>query len=141
MGDNGGSAAHQRAPLSKETSTEFKVGSSDEEDEEESAKPLSHSLSDQLQLLTPTSLRHRHGDQQGPDPTDLYSRVNKRPKKSKSEGEDNANRTAAEKPRSSSLPGGRDSSEEPAEKSLFIHDLTPPWKQMVSRLPSCCCCC
>ncbi len=127
MGDSSGRG--RRVPLSREASKEFEEeyseGSSDE-GEGEGAMP---SLSDQLQLLTPASLRQQQGrdrqDSPSQDPAVLYSTVNKRTKVSKSEGDGSTSKTV-EKPRTSSL------SEEPAQKSLFIHDLTPPWKQIVS---------
>lgn len=129
--------------LAREDSQEFEEGSSDEnsegEEEEggnrEKARKLPPGavrvlLSDQFQLLTPSSF------QQDPSPShqtasNLYSTVNKKPLRSQSEGEvkglEESTPPGPERYRSQS-----DSLSEAAGKSLFMHDLTPPWKRMVS---------
>ena len=125
--DNRGPAGQGRT-LCNNDSGEFEEDFSEGSDEEgEGGVASTHSLSDQLQLLTHTPLRSHQGSSPLQDPAELYSTVNKSTKKKfRSEGEDNTQKPV-EKPRRSSLP-----SEEPSGKSLFIHDLTPPWKQMVS---------
>lgn len=139
--------------LGEKTSREFEESSeysSDEEDVEGgergelpgAVQVLPHSLSDQLKLLTPSS--HRNTEQQDTAPrqspaiSDLYSTVNKKKSsRAKSEGEESSSahlESDSHRNRSGSLTGssgtGNQKPETP-EKSLFMHDLTPPWKQMV----------
>lgn len=77
------------------------------------------SLSDQLQLLTPAA--------QPQAIADLYSTVKKAPRsRSEGEGEEGTHQPESDRHKSQS------DSAPAQEKSLFMHDLTPPWKQMVS---------
>lgn len=109
-----------------------------------SVKVLPHSLSDQLKLLTPTSppLSVEGGGGSSQDPSDMYATVNKQKKssetRSKSETSKDVNtdkvqqdssESVSTRDRSSSLPLPESNS---GEKSLFIRDRIPPWKQMVN---------
>ncbi len=95
---------------------------------------LPHSLSDQFKLLTPTSTQN--------EITDLYSTVNKSSKtqRTMSEGGDARHRSGSDgllRNRSISLTASEAVSDKPEKeiskpRSMFIHDLTPPWKQMVN---------
>ena len=139
-------------------------GSEYSSDEEEGSaghrvEGLSHSLSDQLRLLAPSSLQpctaatHNAGHEgqeelQKPSSStsvsDLYSTVNKeagRSVRAQSVGSDAQlfSSGSIHNVKSSSLSELEDaktntseSSERAPEMSLFIHDRVPPWKQMVS---------
>ena len=136
--------------LAREDSQEFEEGSSGENScEEEEAegddahrekkthklppgavRVLPPSLSDQFQLLTPSSSR------QDPSPShqttsDLYSAVNKKPLRSRSEGEGRGLEEHTP-PESERYRSQSDSASKSTGKSLFMSDLTPPWKLMVS---------
>ena len=99
------------------------------------------SLSDQLKLLTPTSKRHLPTSTQ--TTSDLYSTVNKKAKTSRARSEGSDGSTSdLNRSRSNSQTNGDESIEQPRsastpERSLFIHDLTPPWKQIVSCIVLC----
>ena len=101
-----------------------------------SVSVLPHSLSDQFKLLKPafnsSSSSSSQLETQTEEPSsavsDLYSTVIKKPLKSQPEGDETlgVGYSALSRPRSNS-----DNSGLPAEKSLFIHDRIPPWKQIV----------
>lgn len=125
---------------------------------------VSHSLSDQFKLLSPSSLHHHtgaqtecqlthqqhHHKQQCPSSTsvsNLYATVNKDAKRSsraQSEGSEckDIPGNSVHRAQSSSLSELEKTENERSqevehvektpEKSLFIHDRVPPWKQMVS---------
>lgn len=91
------------------------------------------SLSDQFKLLTPST--HRDAAQSQAT-ADLYSTVNKTPRtRSEGDGGGEGEASPADSGRYRSLSDSHPSAAGSAEKggkSLFIHDITPPWKQMVS---------
>lgn len=110
---------------------------------------LPPSLSDQLQLLTPSSpssstLAHTPTPTQGKQAqgvADLYATVNKRASKlvrARSVGEVQTTPCPPRGRAGSFTDGaggggaGGGSEKSAAEKSLFMHDLTPPWKVIVS---------
>lgn len=109
--------------------------SSDSEDDGiEISRAAPHSLSDQFKLLTPSSSPHQgaatQGQQQSQDQqsqaqalSDLYSAVHK-PGRTRSAGKDT--------PPDSERCRSKSDSQAGMGKSLFIHDTTPPWKQIVS---------
>jgi hypothetical protein len=129
----------ERVPYSL-ASQEFEEGSSEEEEEEEreagklppGAVQVLPPLSDQLQLLSPSSSQ-QDATQFSATPrstADLYSTVKKKPIRCYSEGEGGKGGSAesdTQRSRSGSLPDSRRA----AGNSLFMHDLTPPWKQIV----------
>lgn len=153
--EDSGVARH--VPLSKQSSREFEEGSSEYSSDDEdmefdeghvtgspkarpgTAQVLPHSLSDQFKLLTPTSQRRNTDPLTSSQAvSDLYSTVNKKTKSSraKSEGEDHStselqsgfNRTRSDSLASNSSSGNteQDQAVTPG-RSLFMHDLTPPW--------------
>lgn len=89
------------------------------------------SLSDQFKLLTPRDAAHLTPSHQSQATADLYSTVNKTPR-TRSEGDGVGEE--ATPPESGRYRSQSDShsNARSAEKTLFMHDLTPPWKQMVS---------
>ena len=127
-----------RCSLTGENSQEFENSSDSECDEIEVPRAAPHSLSDQFKLLTPSSSprqgavtqgQHQTQDQQSQAISDLYSTVHK-PSRTRSEGEpgrDTPPELERCRSQSDSQAGGNSTG-----KSLFIHDTTPPWKQIVS---------
>ena len=95
---------------------------------------LPPSLSDQFQLLSPSSSRqdaaHFHPSPQTTG--ELYSAVNKSVRSNSEGGEGKESSPCPQRSRADSLPGAV-SSEKAAGNTLFMHDIVPPWKQMVRR--------
>lgn len=143
--------ARDDVSLGKQSSREFEEGisgsssleesESDEEGEESGeghrVRALPHSLSDQFSLLTSSKA------EQDPAVSALYASVNKKERKSSSRSSKSA--SEVENNSSSSISGNlrsrSSSADTPAsnlqekperEKSLFLQDLVPPWRQMVN---------
>lgn len=95
------------------------------------------SLSDQFQLLTPPTSSHGHLEQA----SDTYSTVNKKakPVRTRAKSEETSRNREPDPHRNRSVSDGNpveevEKSTTLPERSLFMHDLTPPWKQMVCQL-------
>lgn len=123
--------------MAREDSKEFEEESEVEEEDDRIIKlppgagGVPPSLSDQFQLLTPSSSQQdsAHFTPSPQTTADLYSTVKKAPRsRSEGEGEEDIP-SESERGRSQSVSSS--SAEKAAGKSLFMHDLTPPWKQMV----------
>lgn len=122
--------------LAGENGNEFEDSSDSEDDEIEIPRGAPHSLSDQLKLLTSSSSSPHQGaatqDQHSQAISDLYSTVRK-PNRTRSEGEAGKD-TPLEPERCRSQSDSQADGSSSTGKSLFIHDTTPLWKQIVSPL-------